>query len=163
VLLNWPPPDHLSRREARAAYPKRRSSHGNSLRGQNSVRCSEICTSFQRDILRRHFRVRVLHAQPRSPVSASSVSFQEYVHIPAARRRQRLGSKPPGPAESPGIRGVAHVVIANAISPNSTTINAKAGPRATGLGSVFGMSQQYNFRIALLWRERASIIVRSSR
>jgi hypothetical protein len=39
--------------------------------GQNSVRFSEICTSFQRDILRRHFWVRVRPPQPRSQVSLS--------------------------------------------------------------------------------------------
>jgi hypothetical protein len=59
------------------------------------------------------------------------LAFQEYVHY----SRQLVGVREsvrshPGPAESPGIRGVAHVVIANAISPNSTTINVKAGPRA---------------------------------
>jgi hypothetical protein len=42
-----------ARLELRA--PQRRSSNANSLCGQNSVRFSEICASFQRDILRRHF------------------------------------------------------------------------------------------------------------
>jgi hypothetical protein len=45
----------LAPRRSQAAFPTRRSSNANSLRGQNSVRFSEICTSFQRDILRRHF------------------------------------------------------------------------------------------------------------
>jgi hypothetical protein len=34
----------------------------------------QICATFQRDNLPRHFRVRVLHAQPASRVSTSHVS-----------------------------------------------------------------------------------------
>jgi hypothetical protein len=49
-------------RPYRAASPRRRSSNANSLGGAN------LC-DLQRDILRRHFRVRVLHAQAGSPVS----------------------------------------------------------------------------------------------
>src|SRR3989440_7640884 len=39
----------------RAAYPKRRSSNANSLCGGNPAGFPEICATFQRDILRRHF------------------------------------------------------------------------------------------------------------
>jgi hypothetical protein len=45
---------------ARAAYPQRRSSNASGLRGRNSARILGIRASFQRDNLRRHFRVRVL-------------------------------------------------------------------------------------------------------
>jgi len=45
---------------ARAAYPQRRSSNANSLQSQNSAGFLQICAIFQRDILPRHFRVRVL-------------------------------------------------------------------------------------------------------
>ena len=99
VLLALPPADHLlierdrgqfvpSRRrrmmanaraerllkirtQPRAAYPRRCSSNANSLGGQNSARFLEICVTFQRDILRRHLGVRVLHTQPASSVSTS--------------------------------------------------------------------------------------------
>jgi hypothetical protein len=47
VLLNWPPSD-LSRHEARAAYPKRRSSNANSLCGQNSAGSRESERPFKR-------------------------------------------------------------------------------------------------------------------
>jgi hypothetical protein len=39
----------------RAAYPRRRSSNANGLRGQNSAGFPEICGAFQSDNLRRHF------------------------------------------------------------------------------------------------------------
>ena len=51
--------------------PQRRSSNANSLGGQNSARFLEICATFQRDILRRHLGVRVLHAQPSSRLSTN--------------------------------------------------------------------------------------------
>jgi hypothetical protein len=51
---------------ARTAKRLRRGSNANSLRGQNSAGFLEICAAFQRDNLRRHFRVRVLPPQPRS-------------------------------------------------------------------------------------------------
>jgi hypothetical protein len=38
-----------------AACPRHRSSNANGLCGQNSAASSEICTTFQRDNLRRHF------------------------------------------------------------------------------------------------------------
>jgi hypothetical protein len=50
----------------RATCPKRRSSNANGLCGQKSARSAEILRDFQRDILSRHFRVRVSHGQPRS-------------------------------------------------------------------------------------------------
>ena len=43
------------RTQPRAAYPQRRSSNANSLRGRNSARILGIRTSFQRDNLPRHF------------------------------------------------------------------------------------------------------------
>jgi hypothetical protein len=43
------------------------SSSANSLHGQNLAGIRGIRASFQRDNLRRHFRVRVSHAQPASP------------------------------------------------------------------------------------------------
>jgi hypothetical protein len=72
VLLDWPPLDHLgiggkSRQflPARKLLPRswqgprcafhRRSSNANSLCGRNSAGSPEICATFQRDILRRHF------------------------------------------------------------------------------------------------------------
>src|SRR6266436_3794641 len=58
---------------ARAAYPQGRSANANSLRSQNSAGFPQICAIFQRDNLRRHFRVRVLHGQPRSRVSVAHV------------------------------------------------------------------------------------------
>jgi hypothetical protein len=58
---------------ARTAKRLRRGSNANSLRGQNSAGFLEICAAFQRDNLRRHFRVRVLPPQPRSRVSVSQV------------------------------------------------------------------------------------------
>jgi hypothetical protein len=52
----------------RAASAQHRSSNANSLGGQNSAGFPQICATFQRDNLRRHFSVRVLHAQPGSRV-----------------------------------------------------------------------------------------------
>jgi len=46
----------------RAAYPQRRSSNANSLRGQNPAGSPQIYATFQRDNLRRHFGVRASHA-----------------------------------------------------------------------------------------------------
>src|SRR4029450_869683 len=57
---------------ARTAKRLRRGSNANSLRGQNSAGFLEICAAFQRDNLRRHFRVRVLPPQPGSSASANS-------------------------------------------------------------------------------------------
>ena len=71
---------------ARTAKRLRRGSNANSLRGQNSAGFLEICAAFQRDILRRHFRVRVLHAQPRSAVSTSYRRLYEH-----SVTRPRLG------------------------------------------------------------------------
>jgi hypothetical protein len=42
-------------RAGRAASPQRRSSNANSLYGQNSAGFPQICATFQRDNLRRHF------------------------------------------------------------------------------------------------------------
>src|SRR5260370_18328930 len=56
-----------------SARTQGRSSNANSLRSQNSAGFPQICAIFQRDNLRRHFRVRVLHGQPRSPVSVGYV------------------------------------------------------------------------------------------
>jgi hypothetical protein len=58
---------HHRHRRARAASPQPGSSNANSLCGQNLAGFLEICAAFQRDILRRHFRVRVLPPQPASP------------------------------------------------------------------------------------------------
>src|SRR6516165_3479727 len=93
VLLALPPADHLlierdrgqfvpSRRrrmmanaraerllKSRRAYPRRCNSNASGLHGRNSARILGIRASFQRDNLRRHFGVRVLSRQPRSPVS----------------------------------------------------------------------------------------------
>jgi hypothetical protein len=41
--------------KARAASPPRRSSNANCLCGQNSAGFPQICATFQRDNLRRHF------------------------------------------------------------------------------------------------------------
>jgi hypothetical protein len=43
------------RTQPRAAYPQRRSSNANGLRGQNSAGSPQIYATFQRDNLRRHF------------------------------------------------------------------------------------------------------------
>jgi hypothetical protein len=51
--------------------PNAASKNANSLGGRNSAGFLEICATFQEDNLRRHFRVRVLHGQPRSQVSLS--------------------------------------------------------------------------------------------
>src|SRR5262249_20728284 len=65
----WPP--------ARAAYHRRRSSNANGLRGQNSAGFPQISATFQRANLRRHFSVRISHAQPDSPVSVGYVRAAE--------------------------------------------------------------------------------------
>ena len=73
-------------------------------------------------------------------VSASSVSFpglRAYSRSSSASET-RFGA--PGPAETPGIGGIAHIVIASAITPNSTTIYAKAGPRLVGNDGSVGCS-----------------------
>src|SRR5262249_17359243 len=50
----------------RAAYPRRCSSNASGLPGRNSARILGIRARFQRDNLRRHFGVRISHAQPGS-------------------------------------------------------------------------------------------------
>jgi hypothetical protein len=59
----------------------------NSLGGQNSARTLRTRASFQRDNLRRNFRVRVLYAQPRSRSLASAQPGNRHGHSGA-----RLGS-----------------------------------------------------------------------
>ena len=54
---------------------RRCSSSASGLPSRNSARILGIRASFQRDNLRRHFGVRVLHAQPGSPVSVDHVWF----------------------------------------------------------------------------------------
>src|SRR4029434_1823212 len=60
---------------ARTAKRLRRGSHATSLRGTHSAGCLGICAAFQRDNVRRHFRVRVLPPQAGSRVSSSFVRF----------------------------------------------------------------------------------------
>ena len=56
----------------RAAYPRHCSSNAKSLAGQNSAGFLQISADFQKDNLRRHFWVRISHAQPRSRSRASA-------------------------------------------------------------------------------------------
>src|SRR6516165_9849542 len=82
----WPPPDHLGiGRKSRQFLPAqascrdpgtrpelrlhRRSSNANSLCGRNSAGSPEICATFQRDILRRHF----LSSSPLTPARQSGL------------------------------------------------------------------------------------------
>jgi len=64
----------------RAAYPRHCSSNATGLQGRNSARPLGIRASFQRDNLRRHFGVRISHAQPASLVSTTQ-------HVNAAQNR----------------------------------------------------------------------------
>jgi hypothetical protein len=57
-----------------------------SLCSQNSAGPPQICATFQRDILRRHFRVRILPPQPRSPVSVGRKSLASDSWSSHARR-----------------------------------------------------------------------------
>ena len=60
-----------------SCVPQRRSSNANSLQSQNSAGFRQICAIFQRDNLRRHFRVRILHAQPGGVLSVGYVRFEK--------------------------------------------------------------------------------------
>jgi hypothetical protein len=75
---------------ARTAKRLRRGSNANSLRGQNSAGFLEICAAFQRDNLRRHFRVRVLPPQARSRSLGIAVSRKDpLLKTPDYRRLKR--------------------------------------------------------------------------
>src|SRR5262249_57203395 len=93
VLLDWLPPDHLggkSRQFLPRKHPAeilalgpscashRRSSNANSLMRPEFGWITGICATFQRDILRRHFGVRVASQAVRS-LSASGMKGSQSI------------------------------------------------------------------------------------
>src|SRR5262249_12476401 len=52
---NWLIAEDPGRTQPRAAYPRRCSSNASGLPGRNSAGFPQICATFQRDNLRRHF------------------------------------------------------------------------------------------------------------
>jgi hypothetical protein len=99
-----------------ASKLKRGTSNGNSLCGGNSAGSREICATFQRDNLRRHFSVRIRPPQPRSRslgrtrVVVTKVLGASLNYRMQPRRRRALKS---GPVQTPkallGIGGRASV------------------------------------------------------